>query len=163
MDISGSVSIEIWKLKVYDSVGDFLHDWHNIITELYIPKYNVSFNIYNKQINIISSTDERYKAEGAKCIEKREMSVEEVSKFIDLYTLHTSLVEKKKELVPDISNILGIDSESDSDIKLPNPSKSEAKIEPSPSHPSPPSPPSQPFQSFLKRVCRFFCLIAQKK
>jgi len=56
-----NVKAELWNLYVTDGVMGMVHGFYNPINEYYIPKYKISFNIANDNVNVFYS-ENRYKS-----------------------------------------------------------------------------------------------------
>ena len=56
-----NVKAELWNLYVTDGVMGMVHGFYNPINEYYIPKYKISFNTVNGDVNVFYS-ENRYKS-----------------------------------------------------------------------------------------------------
>ena len=48
-----------YKTTVYNTIDDYVHNNNNVITEIFIPKYNIIFNHDGHTLNIFDSKESR--------------------------------------------------------------------------------------------------------
>lgn len=54
------MKIQIWELRLYYNICDFLCNKYTNIIEFYIPDLGYSFNYYEDNVNIIKTNSNRY-------------------------------------------------------------------------------------------------------
>jgi hypothetical protein len=54
------MKIQIWELRLYYNICDFICNKHTKIIDFYIPELGYSFNYYEDNVNIIKSNPNRY-------------------------------------------------------------------------------------------------------
>lgn len=55
------MKIQIWELRLYYNICDFMCNKCTKIIEFYIPELGYSFNYYEDDVNIIKTNPNRYK------------------------------------------------------------------------------------------------------
>lgn len=115
-----TVTVEIWLIKVYDGIYGYTRGEYSIIRELYIPLYNMAFNLDtdSSKLNIVTigNGSHRYSTDnGATLLEKREISQEEFQKLDRIYDLDAELKREKGRTMPLLKDILGVKKEEDAD------------------------------------------------
>ena len=81
------VRAELWKIMVYGSVMDSIHGFYQEISEVYIPKYKITFNCVDSKVNLFKTEKSRYTASEEavkdKDIEISYSLVETLVKYLD--------------------------------------------------------------------------------
>ena len=97
-----SVAGEIWEVKVVGSAMDMVHGFYNTIKELYIPEYNICFNVTTAGAwHCFKPHEERYENDGKK-IEDVVVSNHILSLLLD----HIKSQEKMGEVEEWFTNLL---------------------------------------------------------
>jgi len=105
----GEIEAELWEIKIYDNVFDYLHRHSRTIKELYIKKLNIAINFesYNSyELNIINKEDlkNRYNNE-ATLLKKVKLSKELVDKINILIISYQNFKISKQNTLKDLENI----------------------------------------------------------
>ena len=67
------VKAEVWEICICDGVMSLVHGFFRTITEVYIPRYRISFNFVDDMVHVFRTPDRRYaknKEDGTKSPKK---------------------------------------------------------------------------------------------
>ena len=114
--INDNITAEIWEISVSEGISAAIHGDFFKIYELYIPEWNVSFNIADKEINILSfdNLKERYNKNktfssydtGAVFIKKIILSKDLTLSLHNLVDSYNLLKQNKAAVKNELDNIL---------------------------------------------------------
>ena len=54
------IKAEVWEIYISDGVMDLVHGFSRPITEVYIPRYHISFNLVDDIVHVFRTYDGRY-------------------------------------------------------------------------------------------------------
>lgn len=93
------VKAEVWDVRITDSVVAMFHGSYKNITEIYVPKYGISFNYVNDQVNAFKTYDTRYSRESAKKIKNTKILKEMAETIFKYVQLRDAMYDGVKEYV----------------------------------------------------------------
>ena len=105
-----TVKAEVWNIYITEGVMGMVHNQYHSITEIYIPEYEICFNVVDDSLHVFEYDNRRYKpSKGPKA---NKLSTIKISKdFVDSLNVYLKTKDRiKDEAIEILKNVASDES-----------------------------------------------------